>query len=115
MLTAHRRAPENGFDRLRSPAASLADDRTQELPMTVRIEKKGKVWTVIHSRPESRNAMDPASAEALVAAFQQFARGRGCCGGVPVGGGRPVLRRLDPKYCATMIEDAKELHEIDYP
>ena len=42
--------------------------------MTVRIEKKGKVWTVIHSRPESRNAMDPESADALVAAFQQFDR-----------------------------------------
>ena len=25
--------------------------------MTVRIEKKGKVWTVIHSRAEARNAM----------------------------------------------------------
>jgi hypothetical protein len=27
--------------------------------MTARIEKKGAVWTVIHSRPEARNAMDP--------------------------------------------------------
>ena len=34
--------------------------------MSVRIEKKDRVWTVIHSRPEARNAMDPASAEALV-------------------------------------------------
>ena len=40
--------------------------------MTVRIEKKGRVWTVIHSRPEARNAMDPQSAAALFAAFQQF-------------------------------------------
>ena len=40
--------------------------------MTVRIEKKGKVWTVIHSRAAARNAMDPESADALVAAFQQF-------------------------------------------
>ena len=30
--------------------------------MTVRIEKDGPVWTVIHSRPEARNAMDPADA-----------------------------------------------------
>ena len=30
--------------------------------MAVRIEKKGRVWTVIHSRPEARNAMDPESA-----------------------------------------------------
>jgi hypothetical protein len=34
--------------------------------MAVRIEKKGRVWTVIHSRPEARNAMDPESANALV-------------------------------------------------
>ena len=29
--------------------------------MTVRVEKDGAVWTVIHSRPEARNAMDPPS------------------------------------------------------
>ena len=33
--------------------------------MTVRIEKSGPVWIVIHSRPEARNAMDPESAAAL--------------------------------------------------
>ena len=27
--------------------------------MTVRTEKSGPVWTVIHSRPNDRNAMDP--------------------------------------------------------
>jgi enoyl-CoA hydratase len=40
--------------------------------MGVRIEKSGSVWTVIHSRPEARNAMDPKSADDLVAAFEQF-------------------------------------------
>ena len=39
--------------------------------MSVRIEKSGSVWTVIHSRPEARNAMDPASADALVAALER--------------------------------------------
>ena len=33
--------------------------------MTVRIEKDGAVWTIVHDRPEARNAMDPASADAL--------------------------------------------------
>ncbi|HEX9184217.1 MAG TPA: crotonase/enoyl-CoA hydratase family protein [Burkholderiales bacterium] len=42
--------------------------------MTVRTEKQGGVWTVIHSRPEARNAMDSASAEALVEAFLAFDR-----------------------------------------
>ncbi|UYV36066.1 crotonase/enoyl-CoA hydratase family protein [Rhodobacteraceae bacterium D3-12] len=40
--------------------------------MAVRVEKKGHVWTVIHSRPEARNAMDEASAEALFDAFVAF-------------------------------------------
>ena len=40
--------------------------------MAVRIEKAGAVWTVIHSRPEARNAMDPKSADDLVSAFEQF-------------------------------------------
>jgi len=40
--------------------------------MGVRIEKLGKVWTVIHSRPEAKNAMDPTSAEALETAFLAF-------------------------------------------
>jgi enoyl-CoA hydratase len=40
--------------------------------MAVRIEKSGSVWTVIHSRPEVRNAMDPKSADDLVAAFERF-------------------------------------------
>ena len=40
--------------------------------MTVRIEKQENVWTIIHSRPESRNAMDPESADALYEAFIEF-------------------------------------------
>ena len=39
----------------------------------VRIERQGAVWTIVHSRYEAaRNAMDPASADALVDAFSQF-------------------------------------------
>ena len=41
--------------------------------MTVRIEKNNAVWTIIHSRfEEARNAMDPESADALVAADVAF-------------------------------------------
>ena len=32
--------------------------------MTVEIEKREDVWTIIHNRPEARNAMDPVSADA---------------------------------------------------
>ena len=40
--------------------------------MSVRVEKNGPVTTVILSRPEVRNAVDRATAEALVAAFSKF-------------------------------------------
>lgn len=40
--------------------------------MAVRVEKNGPVWTIIHSRPEARNAMDPESSTALYEAFKHF-------------------------------------------
>ncbi len=40
--------------------------------MTVTSEKKGSVTTVILSRPEARNAVDPATAAELVRAFEAF-------------------------------------------
>src|SRR5881392_2669595 len=83
--------------------------------MTVRIEKKGKVWTVIHSRAEARNAMDPESADALVAAFQAFDQDPGAAVAVLWGEGGAFCAGWDLKYCATMVTDAKQLHEIDYP
>src|SRR5258706_3190021 len=49
--------------RLTGLGVLLQDEIEQPLDagatMTVRIEKRGKVWTVIHSRPEARNAMEP--------------------------------------------------------
>ena len=39
--------------------------------MTVRTEKNGAIWTVIHSRFDTaRNAMDPDSADQLVEQLQ---------------------------------------------
>ena len=81
--------------------------------MTVRIEKKGKVWTVIHSRAEARNAMDPESADALVAAFQAFDKDPEAAVAVLWGEGGAFCAGWDLKYCATMVKDAKQLHEID--
>jgi enoyl-CoA hydratase len=40
--------------------------------MPVRVERKSRVLTVIHSRPEARNAVDPEHAEALYQAFLAF-------------------------------------------
>jgi enoyl-CoA hydratase len=40
--------------------------------MSVRVERKGAVTTVILERPEVRNAVDGPTAEALVHAFEAF-------------------------------------------
>src|SRR5258706_3528871 len=83
--------------------------------MTVRIEKKGKVWTVIHSRREARNAMDPDSADALVAAFQQFDRDGDAAVAVLWGEGGSFCAGWDLKYGASLLEDLERIHEIDFP
>jgi enoyl-CoA hydratase len=68
--------------------------------MTVRIEKNGKVWTVIHSRPEAKNAMDPASAAALEAAFLEFDRDREAVAAVLWGEGGAFCAGFDLKHAA---------------
>ena len=40
--------------------------------MSVRVEKRGPVATVVLSRPEARNAVDPVTATALTDAFRAF-------------------------------------------
>ena len=40
--------------------------------MPLRVERRSRVLTVIHSRPEARNAVDPEHAEALYEAFLAF-------------------------------------------
>ncbi len=42
--------------------------------MSVRIEKRGPVFTVVLHRPGARNAVDRATAEALIEAFDAFER-----------------------------------------
>lgn len=68
--------------------------------MTVRIEKSGAVWTVIHSRPEARNAMDPASAEALFEAFLEFDRDPEAAVAVLWGEGGAFCAGFDLKHAA---------------
>ena len=40
--------------------------------MVLRVKKSETIWTVIHSRPESRNAMDPTSSDKLYQTFVDF-------------------------------------------
>src|SRR5947208_10116479 len=82
--------------------------------MTVRSEKNGSVWTVIHDRPEARNAMDPASADALTAAFLEFDADKDASVAVLYGSGGAFCAGWDLKYVSTL--DAKyPLGELDIP
>jgi len=83
--------------------------------MTVRIEKKGKVWTVIHSRPGARNAMDPESADALVDAFVAFNRDAQAAVAVLWGEGGAFCAGWDLKYGASLLDDPRPLADIAYP
>jgi len=80
--------------------------------MTVRVEKAGPVWTVIHSRPEAKNAMDPASAEALVEAFLAFDRDSEAAVAVLWGEGGAFCAGFDLKHAAG---NAGALDALGYP
>jgi len=83
--------------------------------MTVRVEKSGKLWTVIHSRPDSRNAMDPASADALVDAFVAFDRDPEASVAVLWGEGGAFCAGWDLKYGGTLVSEQRPLDDIAYP
>ena len=66
--------------------------------MSVRIEKNGAVWTVIHDRPEARNAMDPASADALTKPFWNSTQINDASVAVFYGAGGAFCAGWDLKY-----------------
>jgi enoyl-CoA hydratase len=79
----------------------------KEVHMSVRIEKQGHVWTIIHSRAEARNAMDPGSADALVVAFENFNRDDTASVAVLWGEGNSFCAGWDLKYAATLADRGK--------
>ena len=82
--------------------------------MSVRIEKDGSVWTVIHSRPEVRNAMDPESAKALFEAFQSFDADDTASVAVFWGEGGAFCAGWDLKHAASLA-GAEALDSFDIP
>ena len=82
--------------------------------MSVRIEKDGSVWTVIHNRPEARNAMDPASADALTQAFLEFDADKSASVAVFYGAGGAFCAGWDLKYVSTLNAEYP-LGELDIP
>ena len=73
--------------------------------MSVRIEKDGPVVTVIIDRPEARNAVDPATAEALRAAFEAFEADDGAHVAVLTGAGGHFCAGYDLKAFAVQGTD----------
>src|SRR6186997_3441834 len=82
--------------------------------MAVRTEKKGAVWTIIHDRPEARNAMDPESADALTRAFLAFDAAPDAAAAVFYGAGGAFCAGWDLKYVSTLDPD-HPLGELDIP
>ena len=82
--------------------------------MSVRIEQDGPVWTVIHSRPETRNAMDPESVEALFDVFRAFDADGTARVAVFWGEGGAFCAGWDLKHAASLA-GAEALNPFDFP
>ena len=82
--------------------------------MAVRVEKSGSVWTLIRSRPEARNAMDPESADALQEAFLEFDRDDSASVAVIWGEGGEFCADWDLKHAAALEGDVP-LSELNFP
>tara|TARA_R110000787_G_scaffold8607_23_gene29325 strand:- start:121 stop:924 length:804 start_codon:yes stop_codon:yes gene_type:complete len=83
--------------------------------MSVRVEKNGAVTTVIHSRAEARNAMDPESAVALADAFEAFDADPEASVAVFWGEGGAFCAGWDLKYASTLTDDNEHLKSLDFP
>lgn len=73
--------------------------------MTVRIEVDGPVWTIIHHRPEVRNAMNPANAKALFEAFAAFDQDPDAAVAVFWGEGGAFCAGFDLKEAASLDDN----------
>jgi len=82
--------------------------------MSVRVEKNGSVWTVIHDRPQARNAMDPESADALTKTFLEFDADDDASVAVLYGAGGAFCAGWDLKYVST-LDASYPLGELDIP
>ena len=82
--------------------------------MAVRVEKDNAIWTVIHSRPEVRNAMDPDSAAALYEAFLAFDADDSARAAVFWGEGDSFCAGWDLKH-ASALSGAEALDPFEFP
>ncbi|MEL6373724.1 MAG: crotonase/enoyl-CoA hydratase family protein [Pseudomonadota bacterium] len=80
--------------------------------MAVRIEKADHVWTIIHARPEARNAMDPASADALHEACLAFDADANARVAVLWGEGGAFCAGWDLKFASTLTDPEAFRREV---
>ena len=83
--------------------------------MAVRVEKSGPVTTVIHSRPQARNAMDPQSAEDLVTAFNEFEADPNAAVAVFWGEGGAFCAGWDLKFASSLMDKEEPIAELNFP
>src|SRR3982074_1058560 len=83
--------------------------------MTLTVERNGPVTTIVRSRIAARNAMDPASAEALTEALLEFDADPAQSVAVLWGAGGAFCAGFDLKYAATMLGQEKPMAALDFP
>jgi enoyl-CoA hydratase/carnithine racemase len=80
--------------------------------MSVRTEKNGAVWTIIHDRMEARNSVDPEAGQNLVDAFLAFDEDPEAKVAVFWGAGGAFCAGWDLKYASTMTDRDRFQKEI---
>ena len=84
--------------------------------MSVHAEKHGPVTTIVMERPDVRNAVDPATADALVAAFEDFNRDAEAKAAVFFGSHGTFCAGWDLKYGASLAgKDVRRELNLDFP
>ena len=83
--------------------------------MSLTIERDGPVTTFIRRRTEARNAMDPASAEALTEALRAFDRDETQSVAVLFGAGGAFCAGFDLKVAASHLGKTRPMGELDFP
>ncbi len=83
--------------------------------MTLSVERDGPVTTIVRSRIEARNAMDPASAEALTEALLAFDRDESQSVAVLWGAGGAFCAGFDLKYAASQLGQKDPMAPLNFP
>src|SRR5471032_3546939 len=84
--------------------------------MSVHTERNGPVTTIVMERPNVRNAVDPATADALVAAFEAFNRDPQAKVAVFFGSHGTFCAGWDLKYGASLAgKDVRRELNLDFP